>query len=300
MGKLIRCLTTDGAVMAMALDATDIVARAEQIQKPSAVVTAALGRLLTAASMMGVMMKGAKDTITLKFSGGGATGTVMAVSDSYGNVRGYAQNPVVEIPLKANGKLDVSGAVGTDGFLYVMRDSGGKEPYVGCTPLVSGEIAEDVTEYYATSEQTPTVCALGVLVNPDLTVQVAGGLLIQLLPFCPDEVIDQLEKNIAALPPMTEMLSAGLTPESIVARALTDMPFDVLDTYEPEYRCTCSREKVLGAFAAMTAKDLRELPDENGQVEATCRFCDAVYRFSAAEIESMAVEKERNDDGEEA
>lgn len=293
MGKLIRCLTTDGAVMAMALDATDMVARAEQIHSTSAVVTAALGRLLTAASMMGVMMKGEKDSITLKLSGGGATGTVMAVSDSHGDVRGYAQNPVVEIPLKPNGKLDVSGAVGTDGFLYVLRDSGAKEPYVGCTPLRSGEIAEDITEYYAVSEQTPTVCALGVLVNPDLTVQVAGGLLIQLLPFCPNEVIDQLEKNVAALPSMTELLSAGSSPEQIVERALAGLPFDVLDTYEPTYRCTCSREKVLNAFAAMPAEELRELPDETGQTEATCRFCDAVYRFSAAEIEALAVERER-------
>lgn len=293
MGKLIRCLTTDGTVMAMALDATDIVARAEQIHRSSAVVTAALGRLLTAASMMGVMMKGERDSITLKLSGGGATGTVMAVSDSHGNVRGYAQNPVVEIPLKPNGKLDVSGAVGTDGFLYVLRDSGGAEPYVGCTPLVSGEIAEDVTSYYATSEQTPTVCALGVLVNPDLTVQVAGGLLIQLLPFCPEDVIDRLEKNVAALPSMTQLLAAGRTPQEIVAEALTGMPFDVLDTYEPAYRCTCSREKVLNAFAAMPPKDLRELPDEAGQVEATCRFCDAVYHFTAAEMEQMAAQKEQ-------
>lgn len=292
MGKITRCITQDGTVMAMVLDSTDIVARAEQIHKPSAVVTAALGRLLTAASMMGVMMKGEKDSITLKLAGGGPAGTVMAVSDSYGFVRGYAQEPVVEIPLKTNGKLDVSGAVGTEGFLYVIRDSGEKEPYIGCTPLVSGEIAEDITSYYATSEQTPTVCALGVLVNPDLTVKTAGGLLIQLLPFCPEDVIDQLEKNIATLPPMTELLSAGLTPEDILARALTDMPFDILDTYEPTYRCNCSRDKVVGAFATLTAKELREMPDEEGKVEATCRFCDAVYRFEREELEQMAAERE--------
>ncbi len=292
MGKITRCITQDGCVMAMVLDSTDIVSRAEQIHAPSAVVTAALGRLLTAASMMGVMMKGEKDSITLKLAGGGPAGTVMAVSDSYGNVRGYAQEPVVEIPLKANGKLDVSGAVGTEGFLYVIRDSGEKEPYIGCTPLVSGEIAEDITSYYATSEQTPTVCALGVLVNPDLSVKTAGGLLIQLLPFCPEEVIDQLEKNIATLPPMTELLSAGHSPEDILARALTDMPFDILDTYEPSYRCNCSREKVIGAFATLSAKELREMPDEEGKVEATCRFCDAVYRFECEELERMAAERE--------
>lgn len=293
MGQLIRGITTDGTVMAMALDATDMVAAAEQAHETSAVVTAALGRLLTAASMMGVMMKGERDTVTLKLCGGGPAGHITAVSDSHGNVRGYAENGVVEIPLKPNGKLDVSGAVGTDGFLYVLRDSGGGEPYTGCTPLVSGEIAEDITSYYATSEQTPTVCALGVLVNPDLTVKVAGGLLIQLLPFCPDDVIDKLEKNVAALPSMTEMLEAGLTPADILQRALQDMPFDVLDTYSPQYRCPCSRERVLRAFAAMTPADLRELSQNGEPVETTCRFCHTAYSFTAAELEQLAAEKEQ-------
>ena len=287
MGKLIRCLTRDATVMALFLDSTDMVARAEQIHSPSAVVTAALGRLLTGASMMGVMMKGREDSLTLKLSGGGPAGTVMAVSDSGGNVRGYAQNPIVEIPLKPNGKLDVSGAVGTEGELWVLRDNGAPEPYVGCAPLVSGEIAEDITTYYATSEQTPTVCALGVLVNPDLTVQAAGGLLLQLLPFCPDEVIDKVEQNVAKLPSVTAMLSQGLTPEEICAIALDGMEYDVLDTYEPEYRCTCSREKVQRAFLAMPSADLLDLPDENGVAEATCRFCDAVYRFTREELEKL-------------
>ncbi len=287
MGKLLRCLTRDGAVLAMCLDAKDIVAEAERIHQPSAVCTAALGRLLTAASMMGVMMKGERDTLTLRLAGGGPAGTVMAVSDSRGDVRGYVQNPIVEIPLKPNGKLDVSGAVGTEGQLYVLRDTGAPEPYVGCIPLVSGEIAEDITSYYATSEQTPTVCALGVLVNPDLTVQVAGGLLLQLLPFCPTEVIDRLEQNVAKLPPVTTMLAQGMTPEDICALALEGMEFDVLDTYQPTYRCTCSREKVLGAFAAMPSEDLHSLPDENGVAEATCRFCDAVYRFTREDLEEL-------------
>ena len=167
MGKVLRCLTRDGAVMAMVMDSADIAAQAEKFHATSAVVTAALGRLLTAASMMGIMLKGKDDTVTLKINGGGPAGTLIAVSDSAGNVRGYAQNPVVEIPLKPNGKLDVSGALGKDGMLYVIRDSGSGEPYAGCVPLASGEIAEDVTAYYAISEQTPTVCALGVLVEPD-------------------------------------------------------------------------------------------------------------------------------------
>lgn len=291
MGKAIRCLTTDATVMAIAMDATDIVARAEQIHKSSAVVTAALGRLLTAGSLMGIMLKNTEDSVTLKVNGGGPAGQLLVVSDGRGNVRGYAQNPVVEIPLKPNGKLDVSGAVGTDGLLYVLRDTGAPEPYVGCTPLVSGELAEDITSYFAGSEQIPTVCALGVLVNPDLSVKAAGGLIIQLLPFCPDDVIDKLEKAIAALPPMTTMLSEGLTPQDILTKALDGFAFDIIDTYEPEYRCTCSREKVTGALAAMKDEELRTLPDENGTVETTCSFCDSVYTFTTADIERIIAER---------
>lgn len=287
MGKLIRCLTTDATVMAMVLDSTDIVARAEQIHSSSAVVTAALGRLLTAASMMGVMLKGRDDTVTLKINGSGPADVVTAVSDSEGYVRGYAQQPIVEIPLKPNGKLDVSGALGTDGFLYVLRDTGGSEPYVGCVPLVTGEIAEDLTTYYAQSEQTPTVCALGVLVNPDLTVSAAGGLLLQLLPFCPESVIDQVEKNIAALPPMTAMLSDGLTPEEIVKKALDGFEFDILDEYEPTYRCNCSRDRVERALLTLKPEELLTLPDENGVVETTCQFCDTVHTFSKDDLEQL-------------
>ncbi len=291
MSKAIRCLTTDATVMAIAIDATDIVARAEQIHKTSAVVTAALGRLLTAASLMGIMLKNTEDSVTLKVNGGGPAGQLLVVSDGRGNVRGYAQNPVVEIPLKPNGKLDVSGAVGTDGLLYVLRDTGAPEPYVGCTPLVSGELAEDITSYFASSEQIPTVCALGVLVNSDLTVKAAGGLIIQLLPFCPDAVIDKLEQAIAALPPMTTMLSEGLTPQDILVKALDGFDFDIIDTYEPEYRCTCSREKVLGALAAMRDEELRTLPDEDGKVETTCSFCDNIYTVTAAEIEDIIAQR---------
>ncbi len=288
MGKLIRCLTTDATVMAMVLDATDMVARAEEIHRPSAVVTAALGRTLTAASMMGVMLKGRDDTVTLKINGGGPAGIVTAVADSEGHVRGYAQQPIVEIPLKPNGKLDVSGALGTDGFLYVLRDTGGKEPYVGCVPLVSGEIAEDITAYYAQSEQTPTVCALGVLVNPDLTVKTAGGLLLQLLPFCPESVIDRIEQNIAKLPAMTTMLADGLNPEDIVAKALDGFEFDILDEYEPTYRCYCSRERVERALMTLSPEERLSLPNEDGVVETTCQFCDAVYTFTAEDLRKIS------------
>lgn len=294
MGKVLRCLTRDGAVMAMVMDSADIAAQAEKFHATSAVVTAALGRLLTAASMMGIMLKGKDDTVTLKINGGGPAGTLIAVSDSAGNVRGYAQNPVVEIPLKPNGKLDVSGALGKDGMLYVIRDSGSGEPYAGCVPLASGEIAEDVTAYYAISEQTPTVCALGVLVEPDLSVKVAGGLLIQLLPMCPEKIIDKVEKNVAALGSMTEMLSAGMTPLQICEKALDGMPFDVLDTYEPTYRCNCSRARVERALLSMPADQLRDLPDEEGLVAVRCSFCDKIYRFTRDDVEHLlSVQKKR-------
>lgn len=290
MGQLIRCLTDDGTVMAMVLDSTDIVARAEQIHKTSAVVTAALGRTLTTASMMGMMLKNRDDSVTLRIAGDGPIGTITAVSDSQGNVRGMVTHPIVEIPLKPNGKLDVSGAVGK-GMLYVIRDlyldGKAKEPYVGCTPLISGEIAEDITYYYATSEQTPTVCALGVLVNPDLTVRAAGGLLIQLLPACPETVITRLEQNIANLEPMTTMLEKGLTLRQICEKALDGFSFNVLDTAQPVYRCTCSRERIERALATLSEKELRELPNQDGTIEVTCSFCDQVYHYSAEELERL-------------
>ena len=195
MATLTRALSADGSVMAMAIDSTDIVTRIEEIHHTSAVMTAATGRLATAASMMGLLLKGEGDSLTLRLDGGGPAGTIIAVSDSEGCVKAYAQNPVVELPLNDKGKLDVSGAVGKSGYLSVIKDLGLKEPYSGQTPIVSGEIAEDITNYYATSEQTPTVCALGVLVNPDLTVRAAGGFLIQLLTFAGPEVIDAIERN---------------------------------------------------------------------------------------------------------
>ena len=294
MGSCIRCLTRDGSVMAMAVDSTDIVAEAERIHRTSAVVTAALGRTLTAASLMGVMLKGREDSVTVKIGGGGPVGQLLAVSDSRGNVRGYAQHPIVELPLKPNGKLDVGTAVGTDGLLYVMRDTGGKEPYIGCTPLISGEIAEDITSYYAHSEQTPTVCALGVLVNPDLTVRAAGGLLLQLLPFCPDEIVSHIERNVAQLPPITAMMESGLTPEAICRRSLDGLEMDILDAYAPVYRCNCSRERVERAFASLKPEELTGLAEEKGEAEVTCSFCDKVYRFSRRELEEMAEKKSGN------
>ncbi len=289
MGKLIRCITSDGLVMATAIDSTDIVARAESLHKTSAVVTAALGRLLTATSLMGNALKGEDSTITVKIDGNGPSGAVIAVADSNGDVRGYAVNPVVEIPLKENGKLDVSGAVGRDGTLYVIKDLGMKEPYNGFVPIATGEIAEDIAAYYAVSEQIPTVCALGVLVNPDLTVRVAGGYIIQLLPaaYGYDEVIDKLENNIKVMKPITTLLDEGKDILEIVKIALTGFEVEVLSEQTAEYKCNCSRERFENALKSLNREELEEMADEMEKAETVCQFCGNVYSFTSDEIRSF-------------
>ena len=284
MGKLIRCITSCGQVMATAVDTTDIIAKAEKVHTTSAVVTAALGRLLTAASMMGNMLKGKDDSITLKIAGGGPCGSLIAVSDSEGNVRGYVQNPVVELPLNSNGKLDVGGAVGNDGLLYVLKDLGLKEPFSGSVPLVSGEIAEDVTSYYALSEQIPTVCALGVLVNPDLSVKAAGGYIIQLLPAADDSTIDKLEESIKEMKAVTTMLDSGMTPEDIIRKALNKFDVEVLYEQEIEYKCNCSYDRVSKAIISLGKQELTQMAEELPEVEVNCHFCDKRYKFSRKEI----------------
>ena len=287
MGKLIRCITSCGEVMATAVDTTDIVNRAEQIHKTSAVVTAALGRLLTAGSMMGNMLKGKDDSITLRVNGDGPTGSLIVVSDFNGDVRGYVQNPVVELPLNAKGKLDVGGAVGKNGLLYVLKDLGLKEPFSGSVPLVSGEIAEDITSYYALSEQIPTVCALGVLVNPDLSVKSAGGYIIQLLPAASDATIDKLEKSIMEMKSVTTMLSSGMTPEEIIKTALKEFEVEVLYSQDIEYKCNCSKERVSKALISLGKEELTEMAKENGETEISCHFCDKVYKFSSSELKKL-------------
>lgn len=284
MGKIVRYITEDGSAFIIAADTTDMVAKAEQIHKTSAVNTAALGRLLTAASMMGDMLKNKDDSITLRLNGGGPAGTIISVSDSGGNARGYVENPVVEIPLNNKGKLDVRGAVGTNGHLYVMKDIGLKEPYVGQTELVSGEIAEDITNYFVSSEQTPTVCALGVLVNPDLTVAAAGGFLIQLLPFCPVEVVDKIERNMQGIEPVTAMLGSKMTPDDIAAKAMAGLEINKLDECSPQYRCNCSRQKVEGALISTGRQSLEEMASSNKNTVVECHFCDKKYSFSPEEI----------------
>ena len=287
MGKLVRYITDDGAAYIIAVDSTDMIAEMERIHKPSAVVTAALGRLLTAASMMGVMLKGNDDSVTLRFNGDGPTGSLIAVSDSNGNARGYVQNPIVEIPLNDKGKLDVKGAVGTNGYLYVLKDLGLNEPFTGATEIVSGEIAEDITNYYAVSEQTPSVCGLGVLVNPDLSVNCAGGFLIQLLPGCPEETIDLIEKALSDIPSITQMLQSGMSADDIAKRAMKGMNIDKLDESEIAYKCNCSRERVVKALLTTGEDALAEMAESGEETSVECHFCDKVYKFTPDEIRSL-------------
>ena len=286
MGKAVRMISQDGTLTVMAIDSTDIVAFAEKVHKTSAVTSAALGRLLTAASMMGAVMKGKDDSLTVRLNGNGPAGPVIAVSDSEGNVRGYISEPIVEIPLNSKGKLDVAGAVGTNGTLTVMMDLGLKEPYIGQVPIVSGEIAEDITAYYAQSQQTPTVCALGVLVNPDLSIRAAGGFMIQLLPTADDDTITKVEECIQGIPPVTNMLTSGLTPEKICRSVLESFDLDLLDEFSPEYRCDCSRERFARGIASLETGELEEMAEEEF-TEVQCHFCNKKYRFTSAEIKAI-------------
>ena len=298
MGKLIRALSADGSVMAMAIDSTGIVSRLEQIHHTSAVVTAAAGRLSTAAAMMGTMLKARQDTLTLRVDGGGPAGVILAVAGPDGDVKCSVQNPVVELPLNPKGKLDVGGAVGRDGSLSVIREMGLKEPYIGQVPLVSGEIAEDVTEYYAVSEQTPTVCGLGVLVNPDLTVLAAGGFLVQLLPYADNGVIDVLEQNIRALPPVSSMIRDGVAPEEMIGRLLEGLEPNILDEYHPEYVCGCSRERTEEVLKSRGRKELDAMIAEDHGAEVACHFCDKKYRFTEEELIALRDQLAETDGGE--
>lgn len=289
MDRMIRCITSDGSLMAAAVDTTNIVAIAQELHHTSAVSTAALGRMLSAASIMGAMLKQENASVTMKINGGGPLGSVVAIADSRGNVRGYVEHPEVELPLKPNGKLDVGGGVGRDGLLMVIRDFGEGEPYVGQVRIATGEIAEDITAYYAVSEQIPTVCALGVLVDKEEhQAMLSGGLLIQVLPGAAPEAIDRLEENIRALEPMTTMLAKGMSMEEICQKALAGFEMEILDEFQVKYVCTCSRDKVVQALSTMRREDIVSLADETGYAEASCQYCAKKYRFSVEELEEIA------------
>ena len=290
MGRIARTISKDAAVVCSAIEATDIVGEIEKIHETSAVVTAALGRLAMGTSLIGFGLKDKDDSVTVRINGEGPVGTLTAVSDSMGNVKCCCDNSVVEIPLKSNGKLDVGGAVGVNGTITVVKDLGLKEPYVGQTELVSGEIAEDITNYFAVSEQTPTVCALCVLVNPDLTVRRAGGFIIQLLPFASDACIDVIEKNIAKMSSVTNLLELGYTAESIAMLALEGLEPNVLDNFEVSYKCGCSRERTERILYSLNKKDIAELSQDE-VTEVKCHFCKKSYRFSRDEILALLSRK---------
>ena len=277
----------DGFVKAVAIRSTELVRRGAQIHKTTPNATAAFGRALTAASMMGNMQKVENGSMTLQIKGGGPIGSIVCVSDPQGNVRGYVYEPNVPLVEKHPGKLDVGATVGTDGTLTVIRDLQMKEPYVGSIELVSGEIGDDVTAYFAQSEQTPTACALGVLIDRDQSVKVAGGYLLQLLPGAPEETIDTLEKGIQRAGAVTAMLDQGMSPEDILGQVCGDLGILFMETTPVEYKCYCNRDRVTGALLSLGKEELTEIAAEGKAFPIECQFCDTVYTFTPEDIRQL-------------
>lgn len=285
---LVRAITSDGLVKAMALSSRDLVDRAREIHGCSPLAAVALGRTLTAASMLGASLKEERGSVTLQVRGGGPLGAITAVGDCGGGVRGYLQNPGVDLPLRPDGKLDVGAGVGREGRLTVVKDLNLREPYVGTVELRSGEIAEDVAAYFAESEQIPTACALGVLVDTDRTVRAAGGYLLQMLPGAGEDVISRLEESVSRLGPVTAALDRGLSPEELLREALRGFRVDILETQEVAYVCPCNRDRVARAVLAMGREEIKKLAREQENTEITCQFCDRKYHFGREELLKMA------------
>ena len=301
MSNLIRGISENGGVVFCGVDSTEIVRTAEKLHTTSATCSAALGRLLTGVSLMGAMLKDDGDSITLRVSGGGPAGVVIACTDAHGNVKGCIDHPLVELPAKENGHLDVGGAVGKDGVLTVIRDNKlQKEPTVGQVPLVSGEIAEDITTYFAISEQVPTVCALGVLVDKDLSVRCAGGFVVQLLPGATEEEIEHLEKNIKAMPSVTTMLEEGKSVRDMLELALAGFAPDILDSYHVTYKCDCGLERVEKMIRSLGKKEVERMRDEDPVAEVNCQFCNKNYKVDLNELLKNWPSTAENESGENA
>lgn len=290
MDKIIRCITDDGSLMASAIDSSDLVYTAQSLHNLTRTTAAAFGRLLTGASIMGAMLKRMDSTLTVKINGGGPVGTMLTWADAKGNVRGYVDHPRVDLPLRADGKINVGAAVGKEGMAAVIRDEGTGEPYIGHTALVSGEIAEDLTAYYAYSEQIPTVMALGVLVGQeDGKAMLSGGLMIQVLPGAAPDAIDRLEANVAKLESVTTMLAQGLTPLQMCEKALDGFNVEVLDSFEVNYVCNCSKEKFENMMLTLPPEDIRTLPlVKDGMAETSCPYCNKKYYFTPQDLEKIA------------
>ncbi len=285
--QLIRAISKDGMVKAAAISSRNLTERARQIHHTLPVATAALGRVLAGASMMGSALKGEGESLTLQIKGGGPLGSILAVSDSIGNVRGYVQNAAVDLPLRPDGKLDVGAAVGTEGTLTVIKDLNLKEPYVGSVALLGGEIAEDIAAYFVESEQIPTACGLGVLVDRDQSVKCAGGYLIQLLPGAGEDVITKLEGGILAAGNVTGLLAENDDPEQLLRRVMSDFDLEILEKSEVEYRCYCSRERVEAALMSLGRDELGKMLQEEHGAEVTCQFCDKVHRFTEEQLQGI-------------
>ena len=288
--ELVRAMTADGMVKAVAVTGRDLVERARTIHTLLPMATAALGRTLLGASMMGDMLKEQNGSLTLQIKGGGPLGTVLAVSDCEGNVRGYVQNPHVDLVEKEPGKLDVGAAVGMTGTLTVIKDIGLKEPYVGSIGLFSGEIADDLAMYFVESEQIPTACALGVLVGTDQSVTSAGGYLIQLLPGAGEDIITKIEAGVRRVGSVSRVLETGTDAEGLLRAVLSDFDLEILEKHPIEYRCYCSRERVTRALISMGREELADLLREQGEGGLTCQFCDKIYRYSKPELEKLLEE----------
>ncbi len=291
MSRIVRGITKDGGARFFVTESREIVNAAIRYHGTTPTATAVLGRVLTGASLMGCMLKNRGDSLTLRFKGDGSVGTVMAVSDDCGCVKGYIENPAVDFPLRTDGKLDVGRAIGK-GNVYVLKDEGNKEPYIGISEIVSGEIAEDIAYYFASSEQVPTLCALGVLVDVDRTCKAAGGIIIQTLPFADGETVSAIEKNSGKISSVSSLFASGMRCEDVAALALEGVPFDFFDEIETRYFCDCSRERMGRGVASLPETDLDEIFSDGQKAEAVCRFCGKKYTFAREELKNFVTRRE--------